>query len=155
MANCVLPTLIPPAHSCGAHPSNITLLLTDFHTGCSTTFPSTYKPRENTIQMPSGDRRCSIIDAAWNSSPLWYASTPHFKVQFTCKLTRHLPPPRMHKLSHQCPLAVPARFHLSPGPPHGAAVLQCRTRATSRQSVARAPETMISQSRVPVRSPPH
>ena len=53
------------------------------------------------------------------------------------RLTHHLPspPPRMHKLSRQCPLAVPARCRPPPGPPRGAAALQGRARATSRRAV--------------------
>ena len=53
------------------------------------------------------------------------------------KLTHHLPcpPPRMHKLSRPCPLAVPARSRPPRGPPRGAAALQCRTRATTKSPV--------------------
>jgi len=62
-----------------------------FHTGCSTTCPSTYTPTANTIQMPSGDQHCLTIDAAWNSL-LWYASTPHFNPQLTYEINASLAP---------------------------------------------------------------
>ena len=50
-----------------------------FHVGSSTTFPSTYTPRANAIQMLFGDPHSSTIDAVWNwTYPLLYASKSHF-----------------------------------------------------------------------------